>query len=133
MLRTFFLVVTIVYITTDAYAQNLVDKEAIHLLIDQYAQAREKQDTVLLKQILTDEIDQLVSSGEWRRGIDKAKEGMMRSSRRNSGERTLAVEKVRFITEESGIADARYEIRNADGEVVRKMWSTFIVVYQKDA
>ncbi|MEM8969619.1 MAG: cupin domain-containing protein [Bacteroidota bacterium] len=132
MLRTFFLAVTIVYITADAYAQNSVDKEAIYSLIDQYAQAREKQDTVLLKQILTDEIDQLVSSGEWRRGIDKAKEGMMRSSRRNPGDRTLAVEHVRFITNESAIADARYEIRNADGEVVRKMWSTFMVVYQED-
>jgi hypothetical protein len=31
-----------------------------------------------------------------------------------------------------GIADARYEIQNADG-TARKMWSTFIVVYQDDA
>ncbi|MEM6844467.1 MAG: cupin domain-containing protein [Bacteroidota bacterium] len=122
-----------VLLTINSYAQNSADEEAIYLLIDQYAQAREQQDTVLLKRILTTEIDQLVSSGEWRRGIGKAKEGMMRSSQRNPGDRTLAVEQVRFITGGTAIADARYEISNADGEVVRKMWSTFVVVYEENA
>jgi len=57
---------------------------------------------------------------------------MMRSSRRNPGDRILEVENVRFLTDEAALADARYEIRNANGDVVRKMWSTFVVVYQKD-
>ena len=53
--------------------------------------------------------------------------GMQTSSRRNPGKRTLTVEHMRLITPNSGIVDARYEIRNEDGSV-RKMWSTFIVV-----
>lgn len=115
------------------YAQDASNhaqhKQAIEALIDQYAQAREQQDTVLLKSILTEEIDQLVSNGEWRRGLRTAVEGMKRSSSSNPGERTLTVDHIRFINPEAAIADARYEIKNTDGSV-RKMWSTFIVVYE---
>jgi uncharacterized protein (TIGR02246 family) len=99
----------------------------VQSLIDQYTQAREQKDSVLLDDILTADIDQLVSSGQWRLGKATAKEGMMRSSTRNPGKRTITVERVRPLTPESAIADARYEIENADG-TVRKMWSTFVVV-----
>ena len=102
----------------------------IYSLIDQYSQAREKSDTVLLKGILTPDIDQLVSSGEWRTGIAGSMKGMVRSSSNNPGERTLTVDKVRFLDRGVAIADARYEIKNADGSI-RKMWSTFVVVQQK--
>lgn len=42
-----------------------IDKP-IYDLVDAYSEAREKKDTVLLKKILTTDIDQLVSTGEWR-------------------------------------------------------------------
>ena len=106
------------------------DEQALYSLIDQYSQTREQRDTVLLKQILVDDIDQLVSSGTWRRGIRTAVNGMMGSSKRNPGKRVLTVENIRFLTKKSGIVDARYEIQRTDGSV-RKMWSTFIVVKQK--
>lgn len=106
--------------------------QEIYALIDKYAQARETSDTMLLKSILTDEVDQLVSSGEWRKGIEGSMKGMVRSSSRNPGERTLTVENVRFLTPEVAIADTRYEIKNSDGSV-RKMWSTFVVVYELDS
>lgn len=110
---------------------NIQSQElAIHALIDQYAQARETKDTALLKRILSTDIDQLVSSGEWRNGMEGAMQGMMRSSTRNPGSRTLRIEKIRFLNSEIGIVDARYEIQRADG-TARKMWSTFIVVFQE--
>lgn len=99
-------------------------------LIDHYAQARETRDTVLLKEILVQDIDQLVSTGEWRRGLRTAIAGMQRSSSRNPGGRTLTVEHSRLITPTSGIVDCRYEILNPDGSK-RKMWSTFIVVKEE--
>jgi hypothetical protein len=55
-------------------------QKAITSLIDQYSLAREKRDTVLLKTILTPGVDQLVSTGEWRVGVNAAVEGMMKSS-----------------------------------------------------
>lgn len=118
--------------TTFIYAQetNQKQEEVIYALIDTTVQAREKKDPVLLRNILTTDIDQLVSSGEWRSGQQEAMDGMMRSSKSNPGSRTITIEKIRFFSSESGIADARYVIQNEDG-TERKMWSTFIVVYQE--
>lgn len=105
-------------------------EKIIESLIAQYAEAREHKDTVLLKNILTTDIDQLVSSGEWRRGLRTAVRGMQRSSSRNPGTRTLKVEQIRFLHRNSAIADARYIINNPDG-TARKMWSTFVVIKRK--
>src|SRR4051812_1718779 len=66
--------------------------KAITALIDHYSEAREKSDTTLLKTILTDDIDQLVSSGEWRSGIRPAIEGMLKSSTGSPGKRTLTID-----------------------------------------
>ena len=109
---------------------NDKQQKAITSLIDQYSQAREKRDTVLLKTILTPNVDQLVSTGEWRVGINAAVEGMMKSSVNSPGTRTLYVEKIQTITSSSAIVDCRYEIQNAGGSS-RKMWSTFIVIADK--
>ena len=109
---------------------NDKQQKAITSLIDQYSQAREKRDTVLLKTILTPNVDQLVSTGEWRVGINAAVEGMMKSSVNSPGTRTLHVEKIQTITSSSAIVDCRYEIQNTDGSA-RKMWSTFIVIADK--
>jgi uncharacterized protein (TIGR02246 family) len=101
-------------------------KQAITELIDSYVQAREARDTALLSSMLTSEIDQLTSSGNWRYGIEASIQGMLRSSANNPGKRTIQLENIRILGKESAIADTRYEIENADGSV-RKMWSTFIV------
>lgn len=113
------------------HAQTNSDENAIRGLIDKYSLAREKRDTVLLKEILTDDVDQLVSSGEWRNGIRVAVQGMLRSSETNSGTRTLLVDKIRFMDKLNAIVDCRYEIQNADGSQ-RKMWSSFSVVKRKN-
>ena len=114
----------------DLLAQDsqVKDREAIISLIDDYSKARDLQDTTLLKNILMPNVDQLVSSGEWRTGIDAAVEGMQRSSKSNQGKRSLEVEKVRFLSEEVALADARYVIENIDGNK-REMWSTFMLVF----
>ncbi|MGB5369127.1 MAG: DUF4440 domain-containing protein [Flavobacteriaceae bacterium] len=106
---------------------NAKQTRDIEGLIAAYGQARENRDTLLLKNILTDDIDQLVSSGQWRRGMAEAVEGMLQSSTSNPGGRTLTVETIRLIGKGSAIIDARYEIANDDGSI-RKMWSSFIAV-----
>ena len=106
------------------------DSVKIHQLIDQYSEAREKQDTVFLKKILTEDVDQLVSSGEWRTGIREVVDGMLRSSNSNPGTRKLSVEKIKFLNDEIALVDCRYLITNADGEE-RNMWSSFLVVFHK--
>ena len=109
---------------------NDKQQKAITSLIDQYSQAREKRDTTLLKTILTSDVDQLVSTGEWRTGINAAIDGMMKSSANSPGTRTLRIEKIQMLTASSAIVDCRYEIQNTDS-TTRKMWSTFVVVADK--
>ena len=115
------------------YCQDNIPSEhrkAITELINDYQRAREANDTVLLKTILTTDVDQLVSNGEWRNGMAAAVQGMLTSSSTSPGRRTLTVHKIRMITPASAIVDCRYEIQNTDG-MNRKMWSSFIVVNDK--
>lgn len=120
----------VVFLYSQQSTPNEAQQKAIKALIDQYSEAREKSDTVLLKKILTTDVDQLVSNGEWRKGIAAAIDGMLRSSGNNPGSRTLRIETIRMLSSNSAITDCRYEIQNTDG-TVRKMWSTFIVVSEK--
>ena len=59
-------------------------------------------------------------------------EGMLGSSRRNPGSRTLTVETVRFPVPGVAVADARYVIAGSDGAEDRKMWSTFVCLRTDD-
>ena len=107
-------------------------RKAITFLIDQYSEAREKRDTALLKTILTNNVDQLVSTGEWRNGIGTAVQGMLKSSAKSPGTRTLQVDKMRMLNPTTAIVDCKYEIQNTDS-TMRRMWSVFIVVVEKEA
>lgn len=110
-------------------APDEVQKKDISALIDNYSRAREEMDTLLLKRILTKDVDQLVSTGEWRNGIGASVKGMLSSSGNNPGTRTLTVEKIRMLDQSAAIVDCRYEIQS--GTEMRKMWSTFVVVSEK--
>lgn len=104
------------------------DEAAVKALVDRYSAARDTPtpDPDKIRTLFTADADQLVSSGEWRRGREALVPGMMRSSRTNTGDRTITVETVRFLSDNVAIADARYII----GE--RKMWSTFLAVRTAD-
>lgn len=120
--------------TSFLHGQSIIlnDKQRkdIHELIDKYSEAREKRDTLLLKNILTKDVDQLVSTGEWRNGMDASVKGMLNSSASSPGTRTLNIEKIRLLNANSALVDCKYEIQNTDG-TTRKMWSTFIVISDK--
>ena len=126
------LILSAISVTLSAQQKPPTDKQKkdITALIDNYSLARENKDTVLLKAILMPDVDQLVSTGEWRDGIQSSVKGMLRSSASTPGTRTLTVEKIRLVSSSSAIVDCRYEIKNDDGSL-RKMWSTFVVVSEK--
>ena len=134
MKNTFLLILFSSVVTSLLYGQHTIpdDKQRkdIYLLIEKYSLAREKRDTLLLKSILSRDVDQLVSTGEWRNGIDASVTGMLNSSANSPGTRALKIEKIRLLSLNNAIVDCRYEIQNADGKT-RKMWSTFIVVYNQ--
>ncbi len=102
------------------------DSQAVKELVARYAAARESRDAAEIRDLFAGDADQLVSSGEWRRGREALVEGMLGSSRRNPGGRTLTVERVRFPADGVAIADARYVIKGTGGRPDRKMWSTIV-------
>ena len=116
--------------TASAQAVDAKGDAAIRDVVRRYNEAREANDPKAIEALFVADADQLVSSGEWRRGRDVLVKGAMASSARTGGTRTLTVEAVRMIAADVAIADARYEISGlADGST-RKMWSTFVIVRQ---
>lgn len=103
------------------------DEKQIRELIARYVEAREKIDPSAVGQLFTPDADQLVSSGEWRRGRAALVEGTTASSRRNAGHRSITIETIRFLTPGIAIVDGRYELAGTNGGETRKMWSTLIV------
>ena len=106
------------------------DEAAVRDLVAQYANSREKGDPAAVAALFTADADQLVSSGEWRRGRDVLVKGVL-SSTQQGGKRTTTVETVRFLTADAAIVDARYEIIGG-AYVERRMWSSFVMARTKD-
>ncbi len=108
-----------------AAAQGGADEAAIRGVVNTYLSAREQKDEKLLATVFAADVDQLVSSGEWRRGRAALVEGTMASSARETGKRTVEIETIRYIGKDVAIADGRYVIAGA--AVARRMWSTFVL------
>jgi uncharacterized protein (TIGR02246 family) len=82
--------------------------------------------------LFTSDADQLVSSGEWRKGRDQVVRGAMASSERTGGKRTIALESIRYIDSGVAIADGRYVLTGLAGGTTRRMWSTFVLKRTSD-
>lgn len=106
------------------------DDAAVRDLVARYASGREKGDPAAVAALFTADADQLVSSGEWRRGRDVLVKGVL-SSTQQGGKRTTTVETVRFLTADAAIVDARYEILGG-AYVERRMWSSFVMARTKE-
>lgn len=114
-------------------ASDSVDAAAIREVVRLYASAREASDPRAIEALFVIDADQLVSSGEWRRGRSALVAGALASSARTGGTRTLEVETVRMLSPDVAIADARYVIGGIEGSASRRMWSTFVMVRQQGA
>jgi uncharacterized protein (TIGR02246 family) len=114
-----------------AVAQTPVtDEAAVRAVVEAYSAARDRGDATALTALFTADADQLVSSGEWRRGREAVVKGSLASSQQAQGKRTFTVDTVRMIAANVALADSRYEIAQADG-TTRRMWASWLLV--KDA
>jgi uncharacterized protein (TIGR02246 family) len=120
---------TFVLLAGFALGQDRVAEDAIRGLVRQYVDARERQDAKAVEALFTADADQLVSSGEWRKGRPEVVRGTLASSRTSTGKRTIDVDSIRFLSATAAIADGRYEI---GGSQPRKMWSTFVMTKSSD-
>jgi uncharacterized protein (TIGR02246 family) len=97
------------------------DDASIRSLVQKYMDARESQDAQAVGALFTDDADQLVSSGEWRKGREELVKGTLASSRNATGKRTITLTSIRYLVPGVAIADGRYELGD------RKMWTCFVV------
>jgi uncharacterized protein (TIGR02246 family) len=112
-------------------ANSSPDETAVRDVVKRYVDARERRDERAIAALFTSDADQLVSSGEWRKGRDAIVKGTLASSQQTGGKRTIAVESVRFPARDVAIADGRYEITGGTGGD-RKMWTTFVLARTAD-
>lgn len=103
------------------------DDAAIREVVAKYVDARERIDPKAVEELFTSDADQLVSSGEWRKGRDAVVSGTMASSRNSGGKRSIIVESVRMVTPDVAIADGRYELTGLAGGATRSMWTTLVL------
>lgn len=115
-----------------AVAQVSTDNTAIRELVARYVDARERIDPPATAALFTEDADQLVSSGEWRKGREQVVEGSMKSSKAASGKRTITVETIRFLSPEIAIVDGHYNLAGATAADARHMWTTLIVKRMAD-
>ncbi len=107
------------------------DSRAVRDVIAQYMRARNDKDAEAVRRLFTPDADQLVSTGEWRRGMDDLVRGTTASSQKETGQSSIAIDRIRFIDRDVAIADGRYQTTSVDG-TVRKMWTTLIVKRTKE-
>jgi uncharacterized protein (TIGR02246 family) len=103
-----------------------VEIRSVRDVVAQYMQARNNRDPEAIARLFTQDADQLVSTGEWRRGSANITHGTAISSQKETGQNSITIESVRFIDPDVAIVDGRYETTSVDG-TIRKMWTTLIV------
>lgn len=103
------------------------EEAAIRDLVKQYVDAREKIDPQAVEKLFTPDADQLVSSGEWRKGRPEVVKGSIASSRGSGGHRTITVESIRFLSSDVALVDGRYELSALAGNTTRSMWTTLLM------
>jgi uncharacterized protein (TIGR02246 family) len=103
------------------------DESAIKEVVRKYVEAREATDPKAIEALLTPDSDQLVSDGTWRKGRDELVRGMLESSKRTGGRRSIAVESVRMLGPDVALADGRYVQAGLAGGGNRAMWTTIVL------
>jgi uncharacterized protein (TIGR02246 family) len=123
------LLVSAGFLTSSAFASDDTD---IRQLIQRYVDARNHMDQNTLRDLFTPDVDQLVSTGQWRRGLDNLLQGAMASSKKETGQSSVTLESVRLLGKDAAIADGRYETSSLGATAPRKMWSTFVLLRTAD-
>jgi uncharacterized protein (TIGR02246 family) len=102
------------------------DEDGIRATVSKYVNARNEKATDGLQLLFTPDADQLVSTGEWRHGLDELIRGMMASSHHEQAKSSVSITDLRMLDPNVAIVDGRYRTTSLNGEV-RNMWTTFVL------
>ena len=118
---------TLLFAAASLFAQS-ADEIAVRQLVQKYMDARDQNDARAIAAIFTADADQLVSSGEWRKGREALVKGTMASSQSSGGKRTITVTSVRFLAPTVAIADGHYDLTGLAGGATRNMWTSIVCI-----
>jgi uncharacterized protein (TIGR02246 family) len=110
-------------LTAQEPAAASAGETAVRAVVQKYVDAREAKDPKAIEELFTDDADQLVSDGTWRKGRDALVRGMLESSKKNPARRSITVESVRFLAPDVALADGRYTQKGQAGGKDREMWT----------
>lgn len=127
-MKILFVLVAASALFAQSVRNNDSDKAAIRAVVKKYVEAREHMDAAAIQRLFTADADQLVSSGEWRKGREAVVRGTMASSQRTGGTRSVTVESIRFVAPSVAVADGRYDLSGLVGGTTRHMRTTFVLV-----
>jgi len=116
-----------IFLCVPVLAQSPGDEAAVRAIVQNYMDARDRQDAHSLEALFTADADQLVSSGEWRKGRAEVVKGTLASSQSTGGKRTITVTSVRFPAPGVAVADGHYDLTGLAGGQNRNMWTTLIL------
>ncbi len=108
------------------------DEALIRQLVQKYVDARQEMDSHAVDELFTPDADQLVSSGEWRKGRAAIVRGTLATSQRTGGTRSITIASIRFLEPGVAIVDAHYDLTGMKSGQSRHMWSTFVVIKDSD-
>lgn len=108
------------------------DEAAVRNVVQKYMDARDQNDPRAIEALFTADADQLVSSGEWRKGRAEVVKGTMASSQSSGGKRTITVTSVRFLAPGVAIADGHYDLTGLAGGATRNMWTSVVLARGAD-
>ena len=108
------------------------EEASVRQVVQKYMDARDQNDARAIEALFTADADQLVSSGEWRKGRADVVKGTMASSQSSGGKRTITVTSVRFLTPGVAIADGHYDLTGLAGGAARNMWTSIVLARGAD-
>lgn len=91
-------------------ADRAEDEAAIRAVVSSFIATREASDADSLRALLTEDVDQHVTSGDVRAGREAVVQGSLQTTQATGGQRTISIEKIRFLTPDVAIADGPYDI-----------------------
>jgi uncharacterized protein (TIGR02246 family) len=121
-----FVVLGFLFGTVPAQTSPEQDVQKIRNVVAEYMAARNGNSPEGVRKLFTADADQLVSSGEWRKGLNDLVRGTSASSQNEAGKSSITVEAVRLIDSDVAIVDGRYRTVALNG-ALREMWTTLVL------
>lgn len=108
-------------------ADRTEDEAAIRAVVASFIATREANDAESLRALLTEDVDQHVTSGGVRAGREAVVQGSLQTTQETGGQRTISVDTIRFLTPDIAIADGRYDIVGRNDGVDRHYRTTMVL------